>query len=662
MLDFNQDWCHDFDISGSREWLVTNGIGGYASGTVAGQLSRRYHGLLIAALTPPLRRTVLVSLFEETVYYNGCTFRLYTRQQQSGNIDPQGYKHLDRFHLEGTIPVWTYALADVQFDKRIWMQPGSNTTYIHYTLRQGSKPLEIKIRTLVNFRDHHSETKIHDWQPQIDKFQGGIKVSPNREAIPYYLFSKQATFETDFAWHIGFWLETESYRGLPDIEDLLSPGHFIATIQPGESITLIATTQENCSLDGDLAQSKRKIYEQRLISRSGYQEESDAVKQLILSADQFIVKRSLHGPDEGKTIIAGYPWFGDWGRDTMISLTGLTTEIGRSNIARSILLTFAQYVDRGMLPNNFPEVGETPDYNTVDATLWYFEAIRAYYRATDDDLLVLELFPVLQEIIDWHMRGTRYNIHLDPQDGLIYAGEDGVQLTWMDAKIDDWVVTPHIGKPIEISALWYNALRIMEDFAEQLGKPSNHYRESADLTKLVFNRFWNSISGYCYDVLDGPAGNDPSLRPNQVIAASLFHSPLDAFRIRAVVDVCIHHLLTPYGLRSLSPIQDSGNPNPNYIGTYGGNRRKRDAAYHQGTVWGWLLGPFINAHLRAYRDPIQAKSYLNPIIEQLTTHGIGSISEIFDGDHPFSPRGCIAQAWSVAEILRVWTEINQYMN
>lgn len=447
---------------------------------------------------------------------------------------------------------------------------------------------------------------------------------------------------------------------MPDNEDLISPGHFIATIQPGESITLIATTQENCSLDVDLAQSKRKIHEQQLISRSGYQEESEAVKQLILSADQFIVKRSLPGSDEGKTIIAGYPWFGDWGRDTMISLTGLTTAIGRSNVARSILLTFAQYVDQGMLPNNFPEIEETPDYNTVDATLWYFEAIRAYYRATGDELLVLELFPVLQEIIDWHMHGTRYNIHLDPQDGLMYAGEDGVQLTWMDAKIDDWVVTPRIGKPIEISALWYNALRIMEDFAEQLGKPSNLYRESAELTKLGFNRYWNSETGYCYDVLDGSTGDDTSLRPNQVIAASLFHSPLDGFQIRAVVDVSTRHLLTPRGLRSLSPIQDSGDPNPNYFGKYGGDRRKRDAAYHQGTVWGWLLGPFISAHLRAYRDPVQAKSYLNPIIEQLTIHGIGSISEIFDGDDPFSPRGCISQAWSVAEILRVWTEINQY--
>jgi predicted glycogen debranching enzyme len=260
------------------------------------------------------------------------------------------------------------------------------------------------------------------------------------------------------------------------------------------------------------------------------------------------------------------------------------------------------------------------------------------------------------------VRGTRYNIHIDPQDGLIYAGEEGVQLTWMDAKIDDWVVTPRIGKPVEINALWYNALRIMGDFAEQLGKPSKYYRNSAELTKLGFNRFWNSKSDYCYDVLDGPTGDDPSLRPNQVIAASLYYSPLDPFQVRAVVDVCIRHLLTPYGLRSLSPFQDSGDPNHNYIGKYGGNRRKRDAAYHQGTVWGWLLGPFISAYLRTYRDPIQAKNYLKPIIEQLTTHGIGSLSEIFDGDIPFSPRGCIAQAWSVAEILRVWTEIHQYMN
>jgi len=662
MLDFNQDWCHDFEISGSREWLVTNGIGGYASGTVAGQLSRRYHGLLVAALTPPLGRTVLVSRFEETVIYNGESFRLYTRQQQTGDIYPQGFKHLDRFHLEGTTPVWTYALADARFEKRIWMHPGSNTTYIHYTLRQGSKPLEIQIRTLVNFRDHHSETHIDDWQPQIDKIRDGIKLTPDKETIPYYLISKQATFKSDFAWHTGFLLATESYRGLPDNEDLLSPGNFIATVQPGGSITLIATTQENCSLDGDVAHSKRKNYEKRLISKSGNDDGSEWVKQLILSADQFIVRRSLPDSPQGHTVIAGYPWFGDWGRDTMISLPGLTSATGRLNIAKSILMTFAQYIDRGMLPNNFPEVGETPGYNTVDATLWYFEAIRSYYRSTGDDLLLSKLFPVLQEIIDWHVRGTRYNIHLDPQDGLIYAGEDGVQLTWMDAKIDDWVVTPRIGKPVEISALWYNALRIMENFAEQLGKSSNQYRDSAELTKLGFNRFWNSKFGYCYDVLDGPTGDDPSLRPNQVIAASLFHSPLDSFQLRAVVDVCIRHLLTPYGLRSLSPIQDSGNPNPNYIGKYGGNRRKRDAAYHQGTVWGWLLGPFISAYLRAYRDPVQAKNFLNPIIEQLTTHGIGSISEIFDGDYPFSPRGCIAQAWSVAEILRVWTEINQYMN
>ncbi len=662
MLDFSQDWCQEFDISGSHEWLVTNGIGGYASGTVAGQLSRRYHGLLIAALTPPLGRTVLVSLFEETVFSNGKKFRLFTRQQKSGNIHPQGFKHLDRFHLEGTIPVWTYSLADAQLDKRIWMQPGSNTTYIHYTLRKGSKPLEIQIRTLVNFRDHHSETKIHDWQPQIDKVQDGIKVTPDREAIPYYLFSNQATFEKNFAWQIGFLLGTESYRGLPDNEDLLSAGNFSATIQPGESITLIATTQENCSLDGDVAYSERKEYENRLISRSGNDEGPEWVKQLILSADQFIVRRSLPDSPQGNTVIAGYPWFGDWGRDTMISLPGLTTATGRSNIAKSILMTFAQYVDRGMLPNNFPEVGETPGYNTVDATLWYFEAIRSYYRSTGDDLLLSELFPVLQEIIDWHVRGTRYNIHLDPQDGLMYAGKEGVQLTWMDAKIDDWVVTPRIGKPVEINALWYNALRIMGDFAEQLGKPSKYYRNAAKLTKLGFNRFWNSKSDYCYDVIDGPAGDDPSLRPNQVIAASLFYSPLDPFQVRAVVDVCIRHLLTPYGLRSLSPFQDSGDPNDNYIGKYGGNRRKRDAAYHQGTVWGWLLGPFISAYLRAHRDPIQAKNYLKPIIKQLTTHGIGSISEIFDGDIPFSPRGCIAQAWSVAEILRVRTEIHQYMN
>jgi predicted glycogen debranching enzyme len=379
------------------------------------------------------------------------------------------------------------------------------------------------------------------------------------------------------------------------------------------------------------------------------------IEQLVLAADQFIVDRPLPDAPNGKTIIAGYHWFGDWGRDTMISLPGLTIATGRPEIARSILLTFAKYVDNGMLPNRFPDAGEVPEYNTVDATLWYFEAIRSYYDATADDDLLEELFPVLADIIDWHCRGTRYNIHLDASDGLLYAGESGVQLTWMDAKVDDWVVTPRIGKPIEVNALWYCALRLIAKFARQLGKPYTEYDAIADLTLAKFPRFWNSDTGYCYDVLDSPDGDDPALRPNQIFAVSLpgigakgYTPLLTPTQQREIVDTCGRQLLTSHGLRSLAP------NHPQYQGHYGGNQLQRDGAYHQGTTWGWLLGSFVLAHLQVYGDRTQARQFLEPIGHHLQTHGLGTCSEIFDGDAPMTARGCIAQAWTVAEVLRAW--------
>jgi predicted glycogen debranching enzyme len=301
-----------------------------------------------------------------------------------------------------------------------------------------------------------------------------------------------------------------------------------------------------------------------------------------------------------------------------------------------------------MLPNRFPDEGERPEYNTADAALWYFEALRACYASTGDDTLLRDLFPVLHDIIEWHKRGTRYNIHLDPQDGLLYTGQPGVQLTWMDAKIGEWVVTPRIGKPVEINALWYNALCSMADFARRLTKPADRYREMAEGARTGFARFWNEASNCCFDVLDGPNGADASLRPNQLLAVSLPHSPLDADQQRSVVDVSAQHLLTSHGLRSLSP-HDRG-----YVGHYGGDQRQRDGAYHQGTVWAWVIGPFVIAHLRVYGDRDRARSFLRPLIQHLGDHGLGSISEIFDGDPPFAPRGCIAQAWSVAEVLRAW--------
>jgi predicted glycogen debranching enzyme len=372
----------------------------------------------------------------------------------------------------------------------------------------------------------------------------------------------------------------------------------------------------------------------------------------VLAADQFIVRRAQRGDPNGRSVIAGYPWFGDWGRDTMIALPGLTLATGRPDVARAILTTFARYVDRGLLPNRFDDAGDPADYNTADAALWYIEAVRAYYAATCDDTTLGALFPVLEDIVAWYMKGTRFGIAMDAGDGLLAAGEPGVQVTWMDAKVGDRVITPRIGKPVEVNALWYNAIRTMAVFARRLRRDPRVYAETAERTRDGFSRFWNADGGCCYDVLDGPDGRDASVRPNQVFAVSLPESPLTKPQQRGVVDVCGRTLLTSHGLRSLAP------DDPRYIGRYRGDLNARDAAYHQGTVWGWLVGPFALAHLRVHRDPAAARGFLEPMSRHLAAAGVGSLSEIFDGDGPFEPRGCIAQAWTVAEVLRAWTEIS----
>jgi len=656
MLDFGREVCGDLHAAGDREWLVTNGIGGYASGTVAGLLTRRYHGLLVAALQPPLGRTLLVNKLDETATYDGRDYPLFANRWTDGQVKPRGFHYLARFRLEGTTPVWTYACADALLEKRVWMQPGGNTTYVRYDLRRGSRPMALSVKALANYRDHHGNTHAGGWRMRVEAVPHGLRVTAFEDAIPFYLLSDRAEATPQHEWYRDYFLGQEAYRGLDAVDDNLYAGYFHAVLQPGEPLTIVASTDATPNLDGRSAYDERQTHEKQLLAQSNALIEPrgdrvDApswVQHLILAADQFVVRRSLPGEPDGRSVIAGYHWFGDWGRDTMISLPGLLLVTGRHEVAARVLRTFAHFVDRGMLPNRFPDAGKMPEYNTVDATLWYFEAIRTTHAASGDDALLAKLFPVLQEIIEWHVRGTRYNIHVDPADGLLYAGEPGVQLTWMDAKVGDWVVTPRIGKPVEINALWYNALCVLAEFAHRLGEPAARYKALAQQARRGFARFWNEEGGYCHDVIDGPGGDDLALRPNQLLAISLPHSPLDARQQRAVVDVCAHHLLTSHGLRSLAP------EDPAYLGDYGGDQRQRDAAYHQGTVWGWLIGPFIDAHLRVYRDREQARSYLEPCARHLAAHGVGSISEIFDGDPPFAPRGCIAQAWSVAEVLRAW--------
>lgn len=657
-IDFGREICGDLASAQTREWLVTNGIGGYASGTVVGMVTRCYHGLLVATLQPPVGRTLLLTKIDEIAQYDNHLYPLCTNRWANGAVDPHGYSYIESFHLEGTIPVWSFAFGDALLEKRIWMQPGANTTYIHYELRRATQPLTLTIKTLVNYRDYHSRTQAKDWRMIVEKIERGVSVKAFPEAVPFYLLTDSGNAFSINDWYYGFQLAAERDRGLYDLDDNLHAATFQAKIEPEGSLTFVASTEKNPDLNSAATLEYRRAYEQKLIERQVNQTDKhpDWINQLVLAADQFIVNRPLPNNPDGKTIIAGYHWFSDWGRDTMISLPGLTISTGRPEVARSILRTFAKYVDRGMLPNRFPDDGTPPadtEYNTVDATLWYFEAIRIYYDSTEDDHLLSELFPVLAEIIDWHRRGTRYNIHLDANDGLIYAGEKGVQLTWMDAKVGDWVVTPRIGKPVEINALWYNALKTMAKFAQKLHKPHQEYETLAQSAALGFKRFWNDATNYCYDVLDGPEGNDASLRPNQIFAVSLPESPLTELQQRSVVEVCARKLLTSYGLRSLDP------GDPQYQGYYGGDQHQRDSAYHRGTVWGWLIGPFALAHLRVFNEPAQARELLEPMSHHILTAGLGTISEIFDGDAPMQPKGCIAQAWSVAEVLRAWLVTKQ---
>ncbi len=658
-IEFGREICGDLAAAESREWLVTNGIGGYASGTVAGSQTRRYHGLLIAALQPPVGRTQLVSAIDEIVHYAGADFSLATHRWASGAVDPKGFLLLEDFRLEGATPVWTYALSDALLERRVWMRQGENTTFLQYTLVRGSSALELELKALVNYRDFHSLTRAGGWRMKIEPVEHGARVLAFDGAVPFYLKSSSSTCEPRHDWYLGCYLGEETERGLDDREDRLFAALFRAKLDPGSRVTLVLTTEAAASLDGETALAENenhhvKLFQDWQAKNEAFAEEAPAwLWQLILAADQFIVRRSLPEESDGRSAIAGYHWFGDWGRDTMIALPGLTLVTGRADVARQILLAFSRYVDGGMLPNNFPDAGGKPDYNTVDAALWYFEAIRQYFEATQDIVTLQRLFPILAGMIDTHVAGTRYNIHVDPADGLLYAGGPGVQLTWMDAKIGDWVVTPRAGKPVEINALWINALETMAGFARVLAKPVNAYENLAAKAKKSFQKFWNAPLNCCFDVIDSPRiGNDATLRPNQIFAVSLPVSPLTPDQQKAVVDVCARHLLTSHGLRSLAP-GEAG-----YTGHYGGSPRDRDAAYHQGTVWGWLLGPFALAHYRVYHDRDAALRFLEPLGRQVYASGLGTLSEIFDGDAPFAPRGCIAQAWTVAEVLRAWKELS----
>jgi predicted glycogen debranching enzyme len=651
-IAFGREICGDLESGLRREWLVTNGLGGYASATLPGILTRSYHGLLVAALEPPVARTVLVAGSVESVTYGGKRYSLSTHEFGGNVITPNGFRYLESFRLEGTLPVWTFAIADALIERRIWMAYGVNTTYVSYRLLRGSLSVDLEIIPLVTYHSFHALASGRDWSIGVEVQERGAAIHAYDGAAPFWLRSDTAEFQPSGGWWWDFRHRAESERGLADRGDLYAPGTFVAQLNAGETVALIYSTQSQPDLDAAATLAAAQQRQRALLKQASAEDADPIVQQLVLAADQFLVSRPLADDPGGRSVIAGYHWFNDWGRDTMISLPGLALATGRPVEASSILRVFARFVADGLLPNNFPDsAGVIPGYNTADATLWYVLAIRAYHEATGDDALVADLLPTLCQIVERHQTGTRYGIQVDRDDGLLRAGEPGVQLTWMDAKVGDWVVTPRIGKPVEINALWYNVLRTVADFlrAHNETATAKRYDALADRARDSFRaRFRQLDRDYLADVVDGPDGDDWSLRPSQIFALSLPFPLLEGEEARKVLGAVGRSLLASYGLRSLTP-DDAA-----YRGDYGGDQVHRDGAYHQGPVWSWLLGAYAEASYRLTGDREAALAILRPIGDHLRDAGLGSVSEIFEGDAPHLPKGCVAQAWGVAEVLRAW--------
>lgn len=690
-LSLGKDICHDVRAGMEREWLVTNGLGGYASGSILGATTRSYHGLLVAALRPPVERFVLVTKVDEEIALpDGKTLRLGLNEYEDGTLDPQGYLYLASFALEGDIPCFTYQLDEhLQLEKRIWMEYGQNTTYVQYLLRTSDQdahdePLLLTLLPFCLSRDHHTITQGKgDWRFLVESLGNGCQVRAYEGARPYrLLMGKEAQFTPSGLWYWHVRHCQDQARGLNSVEDVYLPGTLRIPIAPDERVTLVISAEERpaSSLGSSqheecVAQSLRR-HQRRVKQLLDIADRStpdlarrDPVRaRLVIAADQFIVTRPqpsankaasarVHLAPDNKTIIAGYPWFTDWGRDSMICVPGLLLCTGRYSEARGLLRAFISYVHDGLIPNRFPDSDQDPEYNTADATLWLFVALKAYLTTTNDRSLLKELFPKLVEIIQWHLQGTAYGIGMDEEDGLLRAGAPGVQLTWMDAKFGDWVVTPRSGKPVEINALWYCALGCMEKWAADLSIDALQYGQLRTQVERSFaSRFWYEAGGYLYDVIDveGVKGqNDVSLRPNQLLAASLSQHLLSEAQARSMFQQITEHLLTPMGLRTLSP-QD-----PAYHARFNGDPMQRDSAYHQGTVWPWLIGPYIDVHLRLFHDCSAALAHLSRLVQHLWETGIGTVSEVAEPEPPFAPAGCFAQAWSVAELLRAWLAIGE---
>lgn len=644
VLDFGRNVVSDSNGRES-EWLFTNGLGGYASGTVSGMPTRGYHGILVAAMAPPVDRRVVVPAVAETLTVDGRQIALSSLRWLGGTVAPDSAESVVSFRLEGLIPVWRYSCAGLILEKRLWMEHGANVTRIEYALLSSPGPATLDIGIFSDGRDYHSRSFASDWNPEISARGSLLHVRTGDVELFARLGGGRA--EADGSWWRNFDLAKERARGLTDAEDHVHAGTLTCTLSVGTPSQLVLSVGQDTAVSTEALNVERER-EATLLASAAVEDASDWVKRLVLAADQFVVRRFMHDGTPAHTVVAGYHWFADWGRDTMISLPGLTLVPGRPEVARSVLTAFADVMDAGMIPNRFPDAGTDPEFNTVDATFWFVEAIAAVDRAAPDTAFLKQMYPVMCSIVENLIKGTRYGIGIDPSDGLVYAGEEGVQLTWMDARVGDWVVTPRMGKPIEVNALWISNLRFVISAGKRLRKDITLYEGLLKDALTGFGRFWNEDVGYCYDVLDGPQGHEARLRPNQIFAARASTGALSPEQSRKVLAVVERELLTHCGLRSLSP------DDPAYIPHYGGDQRSRDGAYHQGTVWAWLIGPFIEAYLDQHGDQERALEILSPLADQLRIEGLGTIGEIFEGAAPFAPRGCIAQAWSVAEVLRAW--------
>jgi len=651
-----------------REWLVTNGLGGFASGTIAGVITRRYHGLLIAALGNPLGRTVMLSHVAEQVRFaDGRRVEVGGRERSGDAPDAHGAGHLVEFRLEAGLPVWRYDIDGTIVEKRVFMPHMQNTVEIAYELVSGADSVELALRPSVNFRPMEAPVSEPLGWPYEFRAVGDeheIALCDSRyPPLRMRLWAEDPTFTLKGKRIDNVQYPVEESRGYQNRGDLWSPGYFLMKLPRGRRAAFVASTEPVDTmgvLEPQAAFAAEQRRRERLVAQADPAAREGRGAELVLAADQFIITpagrveetaRAHAFGDEVRTVIAGYHWFTDWGRDTMISLEGLTLATGRHVEAGYILRTFGHYVRDGLIPNLFPEGKTEGLYHTADATLWFFHAVQRYIECSGDRLTLAALYPTFKSIVDWHVRGTRFGIHVDGRDGLLAQGAPGYQLTWMDAKVDNWVVTPRRGKAVEINALWYNALRLMQQWAADAHDPAEaDYRSRADRARDSFNaRFWYPAGGYLYDVVDTEqGGDDPKCRPNQVLAIALDHPVLDKQRWEPVMRVVHDRLLTPVGLRSLAP------GDPDFKPRYFGDLRARDAAYHQGTVWAWLIGPYIDAWLKVHPDDTAgADRVLDGLLNSLDSMCAGTIAEIFDAEPPFTPRGCVAQAWSVAETLRV---------